>query len=545
MSSKKKESASHLDNIRLMISQVITNDQVFSSSVKLSFEQFDVDGSGTLDFQECQQLIAKLSANLQIPAPPEDALKQIFKIYDENRNGCLNLEQFSRLYKTLLERIKEKYYPERTVYIDRSAFISRTTLDTDISRRLKFTKTLGSGQFGQAHLVVERVSNIQRVCKQISKEHVRMRDLWDAEIEVMKRLDHQNVIKVYEVYEDKKNLCIIMEACSGGELQDTIVSAKQRRKRLSEVFICDVMRQLLSAVNYFHKRNVAHRDLKPANILFLNNEPDSLVKVIDFGLAEIFQYAGETSAYMKGTGLYWSPEVFLMKAGLKSDIWSCGVILWNLLTEGAMPFFATSKEELQAKVASCEPNWRQVEHASTDAKNLLRWMLTKDYSKRASAKACLLHPWIQSSLKSVRSIAVPNVIMTNMIKFTKMSAVKRAIVLMMAHQLNTNGTQVKAITQLYLALDRKGAGLLDLDEFCNGLTGLGIPKFECNRIFQSIDLDGSNAISYTEFLAACYTWRQSDQNIMRAAFFKVDRMNNGFVTIEEFVTASGFLSSSG
>jgi len=534
-SAKSGRAVHELYEIRTMVAQVINDEETFAESVRATFMQFDFDNSGTLDFNETKLLITKLCTNLQVPAPPDSSLIDIFNIYDDDKNGALSQAQFSSLYRTLLLRIKDRYYPEKQVYINRGAFISRIQIENDIHKRLEFVRCLGKGQFGTAHLVREKTSCLTRVCKTISKKEFKMSHLWEAEIQVMKKLDHMNVIKVYEVYEDERNLYIIMETCSGGELQDLIQNARKRGKKLNEIYISDIMRQLFCAVNYLHRSKVAHRDLKPANILFQGQPEDPHVKVIDFGLADIFQSTDDTISTIKGTGLYWAPEVYKMKSGLKSDIWSCGVIMWNLLTEGSMPFFANTREQLQRKVLQTSPDWKELSHVSETAIEFLKLLLEKDAEKRPTAKQCLLHPWLQQSMKRIKGIVVPNSILTNLMKFTKMDAIKRAIVLMMAHQLNSDGRQMKAITDLYLALDRRGSGQLDFDAFSMGLTRLGVPQYETNRIFQAIDLDGSMRITYTEFVSACYTWRVSDETIIRTAFSKLDPKNTGFITPDMLV----------
>lgn len=104
------------------------------------------------------------------------------------------------------------------------------------------------------------------------------------ELEIMKTLDHPNIIKFYEVYQDKDFFYICMEYCSGGELLDSIT----KKKYLKEREAASIMKKVISAVNHMHKKGIVHRDLKPENILFSTNDKEREIKIIDFGLSNKF-----------------------------------------------------------------------------------------------------------------------------------------------------------------------------------------------------------------------------------------------------------------
>jgi len=119
-----------------------------------------------------------------------------------------------------------------------------------------------------------RAVKIMRKDKITRSEQVRLR----YEIDILKNLDHPNILRLFEVFEDKRNIYLVTEYCNGGELFDEII----KRQRFEEKDAAPIMKQLLSSINYCHNKKVCHRDLKPENILLDSNDKNT-IKVIDFG----------------------------------------------------------------------------------------------------------------------------------------------------------------------------------------------------------------------------------------------------------------------
>ena len=156
------------------------------------------------------------------------------------------------------------------------------------------------------------------------------------------KLDHPNLVKLFEVFEYRGQYVLILELCEGGDLFNYI---KQNRF-FDEKRAAQIIREILSAVNYMHKQGVMHRDLKPENIL-VDSESDTL-KIGDFGTATPFNSASKFSELI-GTPYYIAPEVLAGNYGPKCDIWSCGIILYVLLC-GAPPFNGKSDREILEKI---------------------------------------------------------------------------------------------------------------------------------------------------------------------------------------------------
>jgi serine/threonine protein kinase len=159
------------------------------------------------------------------------------------------------------------------------------------------------------------------------------------EIDVIRRLDHINIIKAYEVYETKTNIFVIMEYLSGGDLYT--------RSPYTEYDAASVICQLCSAICFIHKNGVVHRDIKMENIMFETTCPSAKIKVLDFGLSKKYSGRSEVLLHGGGSGTVYtmSPEALSGSYNAKADCWSIGVITYLLLCS-ERPFKGTTRNEV-------------------------------------------------------------------------------------------------------------------------------------------------------------------------------------------------------
>jgi len=210
------------------------------------------------------------------------------------------------------------------------------------------------------------------------------------ETNILRNLDHPNILKILEFFDDENFFYIVTEICKGGELFDEIV----RRKKFSENCAVILMKQIFQCVNYCHKNQIVHRDLKPENIMLEENKDFSQIKIIDFGVSRHFEI-DEILYDMQGSSYYIAPEVLDRKYNEKCDIWSCGVILYIILS-GTPPFNGKSEYEIhnrikEGSISFSDPCWSTI---SDNAKNLITKLLAYDSKHRLSAEEALNHPWI-------------------------------------------------------------------------------------------------------------------------------------------------------
>lgn len=211
-------------------------------------------------------------------------------------------------------------------------------------------KLLGEGSYGQVKLVIHKRNGFERAIKIIRKQELPEEEKKNLlkEVQILKGLDHPNIIKLFDMYEDQIYFYLVTEFCSGGELFDRI----QKINCFTEKDAAKYIKQLLSAITYLHERNIVHRDLKAENLLFENENEDANMKLIDFGVSsEILK--GAKLKETLGTPYYIAPEVLLQSYDEKCDVWSCGVILYILLC-GYPPFNGADDNEILENVKKGE-----------------------------------------------------------------------------------------------------------------------------------------------------------------------------------------------
>eukprot|EP00928_Gymnodinium_smaydae_P046375 TRINITY_DN30893_c0_g1_i1.p1 TRINITY_DN30893_c0_g1~~TRINITY_DN30893_c0_g1_i1.p1 ORF type:complete len:678 (-),score=155.07 TRINITY_DN30893_c0_g1_i1:59-2092(-) len=386
---------------------------------------------------------------------------------------------------------------------------------------------LGEGSFGKVYRVEHRISGQQRVCKTISKASAGMpMEQILQEIENMAVLDHPNVVRVYEYFEDEKTISQIMEPCNGGELHDTIQDVFRRgAPRYSEAFVCDVMKQTLRALAFMHGRRFLHKDLKPQNIMRTDKETSS-VKVIDFGLAELFGQDQKYASQVAGTLLYMAPECFQNRQSYKGDIWSAGVIMYNLLC-GGYPFMAQwpppeGKDEnwwtaeVTKSICNDEPASNRILRSySPECLQLMRQMLEKDQTKRPDASQCLSSRWFTRHEEPLRPLSVG--VLQCLEAFSRQTELKKAVFLLMAHQCAY--PVLLELRAIFTRFDVRNGGVLDPGDLRQVLQRSGLSTARADFILSTLDRDGDGVVSWTEFCAAALCVRfANDEPLMDAAF---------------------------
>lgn len=208
----------------------------------------------------------------------------------------------------------------------------------------------------------------------------------EREIVIMKLITHSNVLGLYEVWENKSELYLVLEYVDGGELFDYLVS----KGKLCEREAVHYFKQIVQGVSYCHSFNICHRDLKPENLLL--DKKNRTIKIADFGMAalEVSNKLLQTSC---GSPHYASPEIVMGKPyhGGPSDVWSCGIILFALLT-GHLPFNDDSIKKLLLKVQAGK--YQMPQNLSKEARDLISKILVVNPARRVKTEEILRHPLI-------------------------------------------------------------------------------------------------------------------------------------------------------
>ena len=362
------------------------------------------------------------------------------------------------------------------------------------------------------------------------------------EINNLKDLDHPNILKMYEFFEDEKRYYIVTDICKGGELFDEIVA----RGKFSERDAAMLLKQILGCINYCHQNNIVHRDLKPENVLLEQNREFDQIKIIDFGTSLVFDESKKLDEKL-GTPYYIAPEVLAKNYGSKCDIWSCGVITYIVLS-GIPPFNGASDQEIMKKVkvgkfSFSDPIWASI---SDTGKDFIAKLLTKDQDKRPSAEEALQHPWIiQANEQSKESVTSDMAMgaLTNLQNFNAQSKLKQATFAFIASQLLSKNEK-EQIDKVFRAMDTNGDGKLDKEEIKKGYAeyfGRTLNDNEIDEMFDKVDSDKSGAIDYSEFVVATMNEKNLlSNNKLQTAFKMFDKDGGGSISTEEIKQVLSF-----
>jgi len=396
---------------------------------------------------------------------------------------------------------------------------------------------LGQGAFGVVRLVTSKKDGAKHACKTLSKARMLTeRDIADTknEVDILHHVKgHGNIVSIVEVYEDDNDVHVIMELCSGGELFDRIVS----KGHYSEKDAAEALRTMLKILDHCHKNNIVHRDLKPENYLLDGPGEDATLKLTDFGLSAKLN-PDEHATDVVGTPVYIAPEVLRGKYTHKADIWSCGCILYILLS-GKLPFFgANEREELRATLAGkydlSSPPWDKI---SAEAKDVVTLMLTMDVSARPDAATLLNHPWVRED-GVAPSTPLGDSVVAGMKNFQQMNKLKKRALQVMAT--NMAPEDIKEMEKMFKEIDTDGSGTITIAELKEALkrSGKKLPEAEVEEMLSVYDVDGDGVIDYSEFVAATNNWNKLyTMENLDMAFKKFDLDGDGEITPDEVLEA--------
>jgi len=418
--------------------------------------------------------------------------------------------------------------------VNRSGFIfdnpGSKTLDQSYQTE---TRPLGQGTYGTVSKGTDKTTGAVRAIKTMPKKDIKNEARFKAEISIMKQLDHPNIIKLYETFEDKQNTYLVLELCTGGELFDRIIATGF----FSEKQAAMLMKQVFMAMNYLHQNHIMHRDLKPENFLFANKSPDSPLKVIDFGLAATFK-EGDRMKTKAGTPYYVAPEVLKGNYNQMCDMWSCGVIMYIMLS-AYPPFFGDNDNQIlklvkQGTYDYPEEDWGLI---SKEAKELIDRCLTMDETKRITANQAIEHAWLAKAPSCDAPLS--GKFMTNFKTFKHHNQLKKIALTVMAQQLPE--TEIQTLKETFLALDKNCDGTLTLEEIRQGAVGLGLKlPGELEEWFQGVDSNQSGGIDYTEFIAAMVDKRvYMKTQFVWETFRILDQDKDGKISLDELTSVLG------
>ena len=380
-----------------------------------------------------------------------------------------------------------------TGYIKRKTTKNKLTLKIDKGNfvRIKannffdeydLKEKLGEGSFGTVYKVIQRKTNYLRAVKAIKKKYVDKEEFMN-EIELLKTVDHPNIIKLFDCYYDKTFYYLIEEYCSGGDLFDYI----QKEHFFTEKKAAIIFKQILSAVNHLHK-------------------------------------------------YYMAPEVFMNNYKEKSDIWSCGIILYTMLC-GHPPFMGSDEKSIKSKILHSKLSFptKDFRNVSPEAIDFIKSLLSYDPIQRPSAEEALNNVWLNDD-KNNSNIGLNKEIITNLSKFRTTLGLQKLTISFLANQVSVN-EEIKKLKEEFDKFDINKDGEISKEELIKYLEKLYPYQEAVNKaeeIFAEIDFNNDGCINFSEFLTANFKKEKLlSEKALQKTFNLLDLDGNGFITLDE------------
>lgn len=420
----------------------------------------------------------------------------------------------------------------------------------DINLYYEITKNLlGKGSYGKVQLGYLKGSNIQRAIKIIDKSKVRNVERFKLEVEIMMKLDHPNILRLYDYFEDLNNVYLVLELCSGGELFDRIIEKKYYNETEARI----IFKQIMKAIIHCHMQGVCHRDLKPENFIMISKDDPYTLKLIDFGLSRTFENKEDSVLQPKkpieniiqgkrhtravlmtkaGTPFYIAPEVLTGNYNEKCDVWSAGVILYILFC-GYPPFYGENNKQILEEVKKGKLDFSSVEwsNKSQQAIDMIRKMVTH-HEQRLFADEVLKHDWMLNDKENKISPNKIKKLYSNMKDFSKLDLARKTIIYFLAR--NFYEEEISAYHKYFDIFNTENRGCISLESFTKVLTeNLKISTQEAEQVFKSIDIFESGTLGYSQFIASAIHYSKYFTEKRLAIFFQIaDIDKSGKITQE-------------
>lgn len=404
----------------------------------------------------------------------------------------------------------------------------------DFESRYELKEKVGSGSFGTVYKVSSKQNGEDFAVKMIAKR-------WAPETHMeplfVRRIQHEvdicnhigrslNVAYLYGAYEDSKNVMLVMELCKGGEMWKRV-----RSGRYSEKDAARSVRDVLRTVAQCHARNVLIRDVKPDNFLYLTSDEEAPLKAIDFGLAQYCK-PDESLRDKAGTAIYIAPEVLKMKYSLPSDLWSAGVIAYQLVT-GRLPFTGEEGEEvstgfmekqqfdhkevfravLYADLDFDRPPWDQV---TPECKDLVQSLLQRDPAQRPTAVEALKHSWLSYTEEVASDVPLGGDIVQRLQRFGTYGRLKQIALRKVAHNIDSDSALVSELRAAFRQIDTHGTGTIKYKDAQKALEqgGFNLSRPEMQQLVSQLvdEMDEEGDIQYDNWVAAMIDWREVEHS---------------------------------
>eukprot|EP00873_Tetraselmis_striata_P009578 jgi/Tetstr1/429842/TSEL_019709.t1 len=405
----------------------------------------------------------------------------------------------------------------------------------NLEEKYKLGDMIGSGNYGVVYKAVDREAGLEYACKTVSKvprgkgratpHHLlKIR----AEVDCMSTLGASlDAVFLKDVFEDEGCVHLVMELCKGGVLLE-----ERHVTHFTEAEVAHLMRSVFRFLAQCHSKGIVFRDVKPGNFLFTTTDPATRrLKATDFGLAVEFAPGDSPLTTPAGTPIYIAPEVIMKRYGTEADIYSAGVMCFQLLT-GRYPYWpdmhfrSPTMKELFGKICKEEIDFSNLsnEGVSEPAQEFLQVLLQKNRRLRPTATEALRHPWLRDPALGGIAPDTPleGTAVQRLQRFAVHSHLKQHVLTMMANDMLSEGAKISPEQQTILS---------DLRELFQD---------EMQQLMSKMDVNGDGTVEIDEFVTSLLDWHevQNDKNwrsMVRRVFDRLDLNGDGSISLEELV----------
>lgn len=396
------------------------------------------------------------------------------------------------------------------------------------------------GQYGTVREAINKKTKEKRAVKIINKlvypeGHIRKIFYEDLQFEtyLMAHVKgHENIVEIFEVFEDLKFVYIVLEELEGGELYDYL----QEHRPLTEKNAAEIFSQMMNAIYFLHSLNIVHCDIKPENFVFVSKQHKRL-KCIDFGMSKIVRWR-QYFKRMNGTPYYVSPEVLQGRYNNSCDVWSLGICLF-ILVFAVPPFFSTKKDKKEAskdvyrKIMKGFQPVQKSGHgpwfpkhivSSSSGRDLISRMLRKNIADRITVDEALAHPWLQNQCTRDRGF-IDTIALKSIVGYHKGPRLLTEILGVLEKIGFLNEHQKEEIEWSCKQIDVNGDGVIQMQELHEALTKFEphLPYYITETVFKVADMNGNGVLEAEELLSA---------RVYRKAISKVERLQKLFHIID-------------
>ena len=439
----------------------------------------------------------------------------------------------------VVEIQENKSVSKRNSLRSSSYILDKYSIQKDFRKKYEYQSLIGSGAFGKVRLYVDRDSRTFKYAIKTKKKNIFKRHSIESikrEVDILRSLDHPNIVKYFETYEDECYLHIVMEYIAGDNLFRVLTD--QKGFKFTERTISKIITCLLKAVLFLHHNGIIHRDIKPENIVFVELNNFNALKLIDFGLS--IQQNAKKDNRRVGTPYYMSPEMVRGNFNYASDVWSIGVILFIMVT-GKQPFRGKSKEEVFEKIkkGAYDKNTLTRAKCSKEVKDLIKKMLVIEHTKRITVECALDHIWFKQFEKNKNiNLVVDQEIIDSLKQFQYQNIFQKEIRFYLAKLCSDK--EILKLKHAFLAIDKDNSGEIEYEEIPKIFNELNIEASdtELKNIFSSMDFHCDGKVNYSEFLAATISSINfNKEEKLWSAFKYFDTTDSGYITLDSVMDA--------